>query len=144
MKSRSLLITIAVVTASLFIAVGLYAASAPDVIPMNDSRYKKHKKAIVQFTHAKHANDYKITCGECHHDDAGKPLELKDGDPVQKCGDCHKDFGKLDKADKKMKKADKIKKYHKEAVHANCVGCHKKEKKGPKKCTECHPKKKKK
>ena len=143
MKSRSIMITIAVVTASLFLAVGLYAASAPDVIPMNDSRYKKHKKAIVQFTHTKHAKDYKIACGEWHHDDAGKPLELKDGDPVQKCGDCHKEFGKLAKADKKMKKAAKIKKYQKEAVHANCIGCHKKEKKGPKKCAECHPKKKK-
>ena len=49
MKSRSLLITIAVVTASLFLSVGLYAASAPDVIPMNNAGYKKHKKAIVQF-----------------------------------------------------------------------------------------------
>lgn len=144
MKSRSLMITIAVVTVSLFLAAGLYAASAPDVMPMNNAGYKKHKKAIVQLSHTKHAVDYKITCGECHHDDTGKPLELKDGDPVQGCGECHKEFGKLAKADKKMKKADKIKKYHKEALHANCVGCHKKIKKGPKKCTECHPKKKKK
>ena len=143
MKSRSLLITIAAVTASLFLAVGLYAASAPDVITMNSDGYAKHTKSLVQFSHAKHATDYKVSCGECHHDDTGKPLELKDGDPVQKCGECHKEFGKLSKADKKMKKADKIKKYHKEALHANCVGCHKKNKKGPKKCSECHPKKKK-
>ena len=143
MKSRSLKITIAVVAASLFLAVGLYAAAAPEIMPMNDARYEKHKKSIVQFTHKKHTTEYKITCGECHHDDAGKPLELKEGDPVQKCGDCHKEFGKLAKADKKMKKPEKIKKYQKEALHANCIGCHKKIKKGPKKCSECHPKKKK-
>jgi hypothetical protein len=137
------MITIAVVTASLFLAVGLYAASAPDMIPMNNAGYKKHKKSIVVLSHTKHAVDYKIACGECHHDDAGKPLELKDGDPVQGCGECHSYFGKRLKADKKMKKADKIKKYHKEALHANCIGCHKKMKKGPKKCSECHPKKKK-
>jgi hypothetical protein len=138
-----MLITIAVVAASLFLAVGLYAASAPEVITMNSAGYAKHTKGLVQLSHTKHAVEYKIACGECHHDDAGKPLELKDGDPVQKCGECHKDFGKLDKADKKMAKADKIKKYQKEALHANCISCHKKEKKGPTKCTDCHPKNKK-
>ena len=143
MKSRSLIITIAVVTASLFLAVGLYAAAAPEIMPLNDARYKKHTKGIVQFTHKKHAQDYKAKCGECHHDDAGKPLELKEGDPVQKCGACHSEFGKRAKADKKMKKAAKIKKYHKEALHANCKACHKKAKKGPTKCKDCHPKKKK-
>ncbi len=144
MKSRSLIFTIAVVTASLFLAVGLCAAATPDVIPMKNAGYKKHKKSITQLSHTKHAVDYEIACGECHHDDAGKPLELKDGDPVQGCGECHKEFGKLTKADKKLKKPAKIKKYHKEALHANCIGCHKKIKKGPKKCSECHPKKKKK
>ncbi len=143
MKSRSLIISIAVVTASLFLVVGLCVAAAPDVIPMDNAGYKKHKKTVVQLSHTKHAVDYKIACGECHHDDAGKPLELKDGDPVQGCGECHKEFGKLAKADKKLKKPAKIKKYHKEALHANCIGCHKKIKKGPKKCSECHPKKKK-
>lgn len=143
MKSRSLLITIAVVTVSLFVAAGLYAAATPDVIQMNNPGFKKHKKAIVAFSHAKHSTDYKIACGDCHHDAAGKPLALKDGDPVKGCGECHKEFGKLSKADKKMKKADKVKKYYEKAIHANCVGCHKKIKKGPKKCSECHPKKKK-
>ena len=143
MKSRSLIISIAVVTASLFLAVGVGVAAAPDIIPMNNAGYKKHTKGIAQFSHTKHAADYKIACGECHHDDANKPLELKDGDPVQGCGECHKEFGKLSKADKKLKKNVKIAKYHKEALHANCTGCHKKMKKGPKKCTECHPKKKK-
>ncbi len=143
MKSRSLKIALAVIAATLFAVVGLYAASAPDLIEMNNAAYKKHTKQIVTFSHTKHAADYKITCGECHHDDAGKPLELKDGDDVQSCVECHKETGNLSKADKKLKKPEKIKKYHKEALHANCIGCHKEMKKGPKKCTDCHPKKKK-
>ncbi len=144
MKSRSLKIALAVIAATLFVVAGLYAAAAPDVLQMNNAGFKKHKKSLATFSHAKHATDYKVGCGECHHDDQGKPLDLKDGDPVQGCGECHKDFGKLSKADKKMKKADKIKKYYEKAIHANCIGCHKKIKKGPKKCSECHPKKKKK
>lgn len=143
MKTRSLLITIAVVAASLFLAMGLYAASAPEVITMNSAGYAKHSKGLVEFTHAKHAADHKLACGECQHDDAGKPLTLKDGDPVKECGECHKEFGKLSKADRKLSKSEKIKKYQKEAMHANCVGCHKKMKKGPKKCSDCHPRKKK-
>ena len=52
------------------------------------------------------------------------------------------------KAPKGMKKAEKIKEYHKDALHANCKGCHKKmidknSEFGKKisKCTGCHPKK---
>lgn len=141
---KQLTIGVAILLAVLFTVVGVVIAAAPEVLQMNDSRYKKHTKKIVTFTHKKHADDYKIACGECHHDDNGKPLELKADDPVQKCGDCHSTFGKTAKSDRKMKKKDKIKKYQKEALHANCIGCHKKQKKGPKKCAECHPKKKKK
>ena len=143
MKSRSLKLALAVITAVLFAAVGLYAASAPDVIQMNNKGFKKHRKGIVTFAHTKHSGDYKLACGECHHDDQGKPRDLKDGDPVKGCGECHKEFGKIAKADRKMKKAEKVKKYYEKAIHANCVGCHKKNKKGPKKCKDCHPKKKK-
>jgi len=49
-----------------------------------------------------------------------------------------------------MSKAEKIKKYHKDALHGNCKGCHKKmiDKesemgKALKKCSGCHPNKKK-
>ena len=143
MKLKSVTITIAVVFVSLFVAVGLYATSAPDIIPLDNPGYKKHRKGIVQFTHTKHIKDYNIDCGECHHDDAGKPLALKDGDSVQGCGECHSNFGKLSKADKKLSKAEKIKGFHEQALHANCKGCHKKQKKGPSKCNDCHSKKKK-
>jgi len=143
-----------VVVACVFLAGVIYAASAPDVIKMENKGYKKHTKGIVMFSHKKHAADYGAGCGECHHDDKGKPLtNLKDGDPVQSCIECHKETGKKPKGEK-LKKKEKIMKYHKEALHANCIGCHKKfnkknklKKNDPKAlpttCKNCHPSKKK-
>jgi len=152
---------VAVALATLFIAAGIYAKATPDVIPLQDPAYKKHKKGVVQFEHKKHFDDYakeypefyKTGCGECHHDKDNKPLtELKDGDEVQKCIECHKiaaEAPKGKKAKKKLSKKEKIKDYHAEALHANCRVCHKKfnkkykPKKAPTTCTKCHPKTKK-
>lgn len=140
--SKKFLVIMAVVFSFLFVSAGLYAGtSVDDVVKMNDPIYKKHKKGICEFTHKKHSEDYKIDCGECHHDAKGKALTLKMGDEVQKCSECHKETKKP--KGEKLSKKEKIIKYQKEALHANCITCHKKEKKGPKKCAECHPKKKK-
>jgi len=161
MRKKYLKVSVVVVLATLFIAAGIFAKATPDVIPLQDPAYKKHKKGIVQFEHKKHWDDYakdypefyKNGCGECHHDKDGKPLaKLKDGDDVQKCIECHKipaEAPKGKKAKKKLSKKEKIKEYHAEALHANCRGCHKKfnkkykPKKAPTTCTKCHPKKKK-
>jgi hypothetical protein len=160
-KKRSLTMVI-IGVAVLFVSAGIYAKSAPDVIPLQDPAYKKHKKGVVQFEHKKHWDEYSKNypefypsqCGECHHDKDNKPLtELKDGDDVQKCIECHKtpsEAPKGKKAKKKLSKKEKIAEYHAEALHANCRDCHKKfnkkykPKKAPTTCTKCHPKKKKK
>jgi hypothetical protein len=162
MGKKYLRVAVVVTLATLFIAAGIFAKAAPDVIPLQDPAYKKHKKGVVQFEHKKHWDDYskeypeyyKNGCGECHHDEDNKPLTaLKDGDDVQKCIECHKiaaEAPKGRKAKKKLKKKEKIKEYHAEALHENCRGCHKKfnkkykPKKAPTTCTKCHPKKKKK
>jgi hypothetical protein len=165
MSKKNCITTVIFGMAILFVAVGIYAKSVPDVIPLKDPAYKEHTKGIVQFEHKKHWDDYSkqypdlypSQCGECHHDENGKPLTaLKDGDEVQKCIECHKIPGqvptKLKKEwrEKKLKKAEKKKlelEYHAEALHANCKGCHKKfnkkykPKKAPTTCTKCHPKK---
>ena len=150
MNKRILLTTAIFCMGALFLAAGIYAGTTvADTFKLEDPGYKKHTKAAVDFSHKKHATDYGATCGDCHHDDTGKALDLKEGDNVQKCGECHSEFGKLSKEDKKMKKAEKIKKYHKEALHANCISCHKDankkagNKNAPTKCNDCHPKKKK-
>ena len=162
MRKKYLKVSVVVVLATLFIAAGIFAKAAPDVIPLADPAYTEHKKGVVNFEHKKHgetyAKDYpefyKNGCGECHHDKDGKPLaKLKDGDDVQKCIECHKiasEAPKGKKAKKKLSKKEKVKEYHAEALHENCKGCHKKfnkkykPKKAPTTCTKCHPKKKKK
>jgi hypothetical protein len=163
MNKKHLFISVIAGIATLFIAAGIYAKAVPDVIPLDDPAYKEHKKGIVQFEHKKHWDEYakeypefyKNGCGECHHDKDNKPLsDLKDGDDVQKCIECHKiaaEAPKGKKAKKKLSKKEKIKDYQAEAFHENCKVCHKKfnkkykgqKKKAPTTCTKCHPKKKK-
>jgi len=119
-----------------------------DIILMNNPAYKKHTKGIVSFTHKNHVETHAIACGACHHDETGKPLELTVNDTVQGCIACHVETEKP--KGEKLEKKEQIAKYHFEAMHANCVGCHKdynREKGGdkakgpaPSSCTNCHPK----
>lgn len=121
------------------------------IIAMNNPIYEKHKKGIVQFPHGRHIKAYNIECGSCHHDDKGQPLALKETDIPQNCSECHKETIKT--KDEKIDKNQKIVKYHFEALHANCIGCHKGynvekgdpngKKPAPVSCTKCHPKAKK-
>jgi len=145
MKKSKMIIGLMIGIAAIFTAVSLYAGTTvKDVITMNNPAYEKHTKGIIDFTHKKHVDEYKASCGDCHHDDKGKPLDLKAGDNVQSCLECHKETGKLEKG---LKKKEKIARYHKEALHANCKNCHKdhnkkvKKKVAPEKCNDCHPKK---
>ncbi len=167
-KKPLLLLSIAVGIAIILATTGIQAGTEiPDEIQMDHKAYKKHKKSIVLFTHKKHSEEYatdnpnlyKKKCGECHHDENNKPLEnLKAGDDVKNCIECHKKLGEVPKKVKQQWKAKKIKKkekdkmareWHAEAIHDNCRGCHKKwnkknkSKAAPTTCAKCHPKKKK-
>ncbi|MGD8251713.1 MAG: cytochrome c3 family protein [Desulfobacterales bacterium] len=148
-----LLLAVAAIALFCFSA-GLLASSGEvaDVITMENPAYE-HTKGIVEFSHKKHSTEYGATCGECHHDENGQPLELKEGDPVQSCIECHKKPGQMGKDEKKaikgLSKEEQDKKeleYHAEAIHMNCTGCHKtynkenKTKAAPTTCTKCHPK----
>ncbi|MBL0731279.1 MAG: cytochrome c3 family protein [Desulfosarcina sp.] len=151
----SLVVGIAVV-AVLSIVPGLYAGTeVSDVIRMDNKAYAKHKKGIVDFTHKKHVEEYKVGCAECHHDENGKPLEnLKAGDEVQPCMECHKKASYIKGKEAKGLSKEKQREYHANAIHDNCKACHKKfnKKKGlkskdkgaaPTTCKACHPKTKK-
>lgn len=105
-------------------ATGLAAKGEPDKIVIKSCA---KKKAPVKFDHKKHAKTLKIKCVECHHNKDAKN---------RKCStaDCHAGKAKGKKpgcAEMSLKK---------NPYHINCVGCHKKQKKGPKKCKECHAK----
>lgn len=172
MKKRFLIIAMVVGIAVLLISVGLYAGTeVKDEIQMENKAYKEHKESIHTFTHKKHAVEYAEKhpdlypngCGDCHHEDKdGKSVPLKDlkeGDEVKNCIECHKIPGYIKSKEAKKKGLDKKQRreYHANAMHDNCQGCHKKfnKKMGLKskdkgyaptksKCKTCHPKKKKK
>ncbi len=154
---RKLFLIAAIASFSCLFVAGVLTAGTEvkDVIQMNNKAYSKHKKAICTLTHEKHVEEYKAGCGECHHDANNKPLNnLKAGDDVQNCIECHKKAGYITgKAAKGLSKEQK-REYHANAIHDNCKGCHKafNKKKGlkskdkgaaPTTCTQCQPKKKK-
>ncbi len=165
MKRRSLLkVVLTAGMACLFIATGIFAGTeVKDVIRLENKAYKKHKRAIAVFSHRKHQDEYakkypefyNSPCGECHHDKDNKPLvNLKEGDEVQPCIECHKKPAFITgKKAKKLSKEEK-REYHGNALHDNCKSCHKKYNKkfklkskskgyAPNTCATCHPKKKK-
>ncbi|MFW6333149.1 MAG: cytochrome c3 family protein [Thermodesulfobacteriota bacterium] len=116
-----------------------------DVIPMDNPAYSEHTKPIAQFTHKKHYEEYKISCGECHHDENAEPLtDLKPGDPVEDCIACHDKPGKAPRGEK-LSKEEELQ-YHTEALHENCIGCHREynrennTKDAPQTCGKCHVK----
>ncbi len=140
----------------LFLVAGINAEEAekaekkpctPDVMEMkNEQAFPQHRMGIVQFDHKKHVADkpdgYGLGCGECHHDENGEPLsDLKPGDAVKNCLECHNKQGRPARPDPSMSPEEQQKeklKYYYGAIHENCMGCHKKQG-GPVSCMECHP-----
>jgi hypothetical protein len=158
MYKKHLLTTVILGIATLFIAAGIYAA-CPEIVKMENAKYEKHTKGVVEFDHKKHGEVYakeypdlyKKGCGECHHDENNKPLtDITCDTKVQSCIECHKKPGERPKGKDapKLSKKEKLE-YHAEAIHMNCKGCHKafnkkyKPKKAPTTCAKCHPKTKK-
>ncbi len=132
----------------LFLAAGIHAADEsgggePGVMKMkNEDAFKQHRMGIVTFDHKTHAEEYDLSCGECHHDANGEPLQAKDlgPDSVQSCFACHDKEGRPQR-DPSMSPEEWEKEklnYYYEAIHQNCMGCHK-EKGGPAACPQCHP-----
>jgi hypothetical protein len=149
MKKSLMIIAAVVGCAVLFAVASLYAGTeVQDVIKMENKAYSEHKKGIVEFTHKKHVEEYKATCGECHHNDKGEPLkDLKMGDNVQNCIECHKKPSEKPKGKDapKLSRKEELE-YHAEALHENCKGCHSEYNKkndtkaAPTSCSKCHPK----
>ena len=127
MKKKLLLLASALFFVSFFISIGLFAGStASDVIKMENKAYTEHKKGICEFPHKKHAGELKLECGQCHHDDKGAALELKEGDDVQACIDCHKKPGEKPKGkDAPQLTPEQELEYHAEAMHDKCKDCQK-------------------
>jgi hypothetical protein len=139
------------VIAGIFLCTGLYAGTeVADSFVMETPGYETRTKGApefkpVTFNHKKHAEESGFTCGECHHDENGKPnADLKMGDDVHKCSECHNKFEK----DPQNKKDIMV---HENAIHGNCITCHKEVNKkagdakgmkgpAPATCAKCHVK----
>ena len=137
MKKRILSLSVVIFSIVMFTGAGiLIATDVADEITIKADAFSKYKKGPVKLTHKKHTVDYKIACTDCHHVFKDGKNVFKEGDPVQKCSECH---------DAK-KSQGKVKKLML-AYHKNCQGCHKGlekagKKTGPtKKCNDCHAKK---
>ena len=109
----------------------------PEEITIDNEDYRQNRKGVVTFSHLAHAEDYEVACNECHHDYEDGKNVWEEGDPVNKCSECHDPVV----SDGNLKKLML-------AYHTNCVGCHKKlvkegtsEEAPYKKCYECHEKK---
>ena len=149
MNKKLLIFLMTIGVALIFVATGLQAGTeVADSFKVETKEYKSRKKMPATLSHKKHNEEYGLSCGECHHDKDGKPLaDLKMGDEVHRCVECHT----------KLKKSKEDKKnimVLENAMHGNCITCHKevnikagdpKGRKGPAptSCTKCHPKKKK-
>ena len=150
MNKKMIMLLLAAGCAALFAVTGIQAGTeVEDTFQIETPGYETRKKGPPQFkpvtfTHKKHAEDYGISCGECHHDENGEPLELKMGDDVHPCYECHNIFEKT-----KENRRDIM--VHENAMHGNCRDCHKevnieagdpKGRKGPAptSCTQCHEK----
>ena len=168
MNKRFLSVALVVGISVLLVSAGLYAGTeVKDVIQMENKAYKERKESTPTFTHKKHAVEYAEKhpdlypngCGDCHHEEKdGKsvPLkELKEGDEVKNCIECHKKPGYIKGKEAKEKGLDdkQQREYHANALHDNCQECHKKYNTKMKlkskddgyaptksKCKVCHPK----
>jgi hypothetical protein len=125
------------------------AQAPPDIIIMNSKVYEKHTKGLVTFQHKKHFTSYryrnhKYICKDCHHIYEEGVNVWKEGKPVQKCYECHKEAKAPQGKDApRLSTIEKIRKYHYSAIHEQCIGCHKWRARpdfGATACKDCHPK----
>ena len=75
----------------------------------------------VLFSHKTHFSDagYAFECNTCHH------MLENEGDKPVSCGECHLADGE---------DAPKLS----DALHKQCIGCHKDSGSGPVECSACH------
>ena len=60
-----------------------------DVLILDNLGYKKNRKGPVEFSHLKHAQDYRILCWECHHKYKDKENVWVPWAKTKKCRECH-------------------------------------------------------
>ena len=128
MKERTAFVLI-LIAAFLTLIPGDFWAQ-PDQITLESPAFKTRERPPVPFPHLRHI-EAGLSCKECHHRyEKGKNVidegELEAGKPGIRCHECHSSKSSIRARD---------------AFHGQCIDCHKKSKKGPSFCGECHRKK---
>ena len=112
------------------LALTLVWAEPPATQTVEDAFYIRSKvyegnafRPPVEFTHKNHVENYASDCTECHH-------EYTEGEPINKCGECHLDEDTDDAPSLKN------------VLHESCRNCHLsssgEDGSAPTKCAECH------
>ena len=117
-------LTIALSLAILFLATGIICyASFPPPVPKEPVRLMfKNAAGKVLFGHSTHAENYDLSCVDCHHN-----IEDEDQDQrVYNCSECHESTG------------DEAMPGRADAFHTQCKGCHENAGTGPVECNSCH------
>ena len=133
-KRKDWIFLIALAAFVLVPVLGFSGSEMPEEILIDHQGYKSDKKGPVLFSHQAHAEDYGLSCDECHHVYENGKNVWEEGDEVQKCNACH---------DPNESKGD-VKKLQL-AFHRNCKNCHKEsgsDEAPYRKCYDCHQKKK--
>lgn len=103
------------------ISYAAFSAAPPD--PPYRIMYKTATGKVL-FDHQTHAmvDGLAISCGDCHH-----TLSAEEYDQATSCSECHED----ESDDESMpSRAD--------AMHKQCIDCHKEYGAGPVECASCH------
>jgi len=125
MFSRKELTRVYAVTVILLVLAVVSYAAFPDRSPKQPLRIAFQNVAgKVVFDHARHRLEagYGLACGECHHTLA--PDEYVQAGP---CTECHA----VEEGDDQMLKRS-------DALHQQCIGCHREYGGGPVDCVQCH------
>jgi len=128
-----------VLTGLIFLTVGvLTAADAPDVINIENKGYKSERKGPVDFTHRKHALDYRVSCWDCHAGDYAAttdPAHVAAGFATD-CTQCHQPVASWRPAFVQHTPRFPLRNAH---ARAGCLSCHAAGYAGtPADCYACH------
>jgi len=118
-----------ILTATVLALISGSLWAQPDQIILKSPSFKTRERPPVPFPHLRHI-EAGLSCNECHHRyEKGKNVidegELEAGKPGIRCHECHS-----------SKSSPQVR----DAFHRQCIDCHKKSKKGPLFCGECHKK----
>lgn len=86
-----------------------------DVINIDNEGYRKDRKGPVIFEHKMHAQDYEVSCWQCHHEfQDGENIWAPWSDTTTRCAECHDPITSSGSVSNLQK-----------AYHVNCKICHK-------------------